>query len=591
MGRGKDADAGPCPEKESGGAEEASAALPNQNLRNFTANDKELLVFLVKEIQKAKCQGSAGDWHLYLETVAKSSKFNPAAHSWEVLAGFIGTLTGVPSVKLIRRLKKWFAKRKAAEEMDRTDQCPDTAEQRLVLRTRAHPVYRKTYDLPSHAPGWIVSGRGATKQFCKPERLISLDCEMCLSVDGVKEVIKACVVDRDLNVLLSTDVRPTLEVGDYCTEFTGINAENLGKDGIVSFLELQSRMAALLTPGTILIGHGLHHDLRALKIDHARVIDTSLLFRFKDMEQAVPGLSLVCKTLLKETMRDGSSKVHDCLQDAIIPMKLVLHELANGPTPLLGVAAETVSEEDQRKLFVHRILKGVSESAIQAVIPSGFACKVEQIKWSTKGFGTTYVSFKTVKDTELAFSQIRGCLNEDGCGKLQKAVPITVPGQGIASVIHFRKMTGQQQPLAHLQSPAGKPAEQKNMVNQREKERFLRGTTVFRVDLRGNCEIVSEDGRGKMQLEHQRKEHSDGEMHALERGRSRKAECNVHSRGEEGKSEKEEYNARSSSGKEGLPKVVSDKKRKSVEDMAEKNSGSGLGERKKKRVRSGRSKQ
>ena len=46
-----------------------------------------------------------------------------------------------------------------------------------------------------------------------------------------------------------------------------------------------------MKPQTILVGHGLVHDLRALKFDHLPVIDTAMLFSYKNLPRSTPGLA------------------------------------------------------------------------------------------------------------------------------------------------------------------------------------------------------------------------------------------------------------------------------------------------------------
>ncbi|KAF5736184.1 hypothetical protein HS088_TW14G00320 [Tripterygium wilfordii] len=46
--------------------------------------------------------------------------------------------------------------------------------------------------------------------------------------------------------------------------------------------DLQKSLKKLLSHKTILMGLSLNNDLKALKLDHARVIDTSYIFRYSD---------------------------------------------------------------------------------------------------------------------------------------------------------------------------------------------------------------------------------------------------------------------------------------------------------------------
>lgn len=73
---------------------------------------------------------------------------------------------------------------------------------------------------------------------------------------------------------------PGAPVLDYRTALTGLTAADL--EGVTLTRKAAAkRVAKLLSPTTVLVGHGLHHDLQALKLDHPWVIDTSMIFEFK----------------------------------------------------------------------------------------------------------------------------------------------------------------------------------------------------------------------------------------------------------------------------------------------------------------------
>lgn len=45
--------------------------------------------------------------------------------------------------------------------------------------------------------------------------------------------------------------------------------------------DAQRAVRKALAGGVVLVGHALHHDLKALKIEHQPVIDTSLIFQYR----------------------------------------------------------------------------------------------------------------------------------------------------------------------------------------------------------------------------------------------------------------------------------------------------------------------
>lgn len=73
-----------------------------------------------------------------------------------------------------------------------------------------------------------------------------------------------------------------MEIINYNTEYSGITKEIL--DPITNTIEnkLHPYLATLLTDRTILVGHSLENDLRAMKLIHHKVIDSSVLYMRKN---------------------------------------------------------------------------------------------------------------------------------------------------------------------------------------------------------------------------------------------------------------------------------------------------------------------
>jgi RNA exonuclease 1 len=72
-------------------------------------------------------------------------------------------------------------------------------------------------------------------------------------------------------------VRPSNRITNYLTDKSGITEELL-RDVTTSLAEVQTSFLQLVTAETILVGHALENDLRALKVVHMRCIDTGALF-------------------------------------------------------------------------------------------------------------------------------------------------------------------------------------------------------------------------------------------------------------------------------------------------------------------------
>eukprot|EP00850_Spirogloea_muscicola_P016716 SM000138S00023 [mRNA] locus=s138:29575:34140:- [translate_table: standard] len=360
----------------------AMAAAGKENrvkhLVGFSQEDAELLVRIAKECQKRQARGSQGTWQDFLAATvdrdrrASQVARNPARRPWRVLAAFVETL--VAEADLVERMRKWDRAQRRTAELEVLEPWPVTPAQELVLRTRRHPAFEANFNFQSYNEDWVHTKRGSPAADA-PDHLLSIDCEMAVVEGQARELVRVAVIDKAGEVLLSELVKPSKPVIDYKTAITGVTAADFKG---ISFTQqdAQSAVKRLLTPGTILIGHGLHHDLRALRIDHRRVIDTALLFCYEGLANAVPALGDLCRAVLEEPFREGSVP-HDSVEDATVPMKLVLHELKHGPTASLKAPSHHVDKAELAKLYIHRVPHGVSPQVLATIFPKDTSCHIQ----------------------------------------------------------------------------------------------------------------------------------------------------------------------------------------------------------------------
>ncbi|PLW19600.1 hypothetical protein PCANC_12138 [Puccinia coronata f. sp. avenae] len=96
---------------------------------------------------------------------------------------------------------------------------------------------------------------------------VAIDCEMVGVGPGgtTSALARVSVVDFDGNVLLDSYVKPNQPVTQYRTWVSGIRPRHL-KDAS-GFRAVKSNVAKLIDK-KVLVGHAIHHDLRALKLHH-----------------------------------------------------------------------------------------------------------------------------------------------------------------------------------------------------------------------------------------------------------------------------------------------------------------------------------
>jgi DNA polymerase III epsilon subunit-like protein len=137
-----------------------------------------------------------------------------------------------------------------------------------------------------HAP-WVSTHNNHNKPADEVEKNLSmhhskigmvfgLDCEMCLTASGY-EATRVSLVAMDGSVLYDSIIKPEHPVIDHLTRWSGITQKILAS-ATKRLVDVQRDLLELIPADAILLGHGLENDLKALKIYHQRIIDTSLLY-------------------------------------------------------------------------------------------------------------------------------------------------------------------------------------------------------------------------------------------------------------------------------------------------------------------------
>uniref|UniRef100_A0A8C0X6Q4 RNA exonuclease 5 n=1 Tax=Castor canadensis TaxID=51338 RepID=A0A8C0X6Q4_CASCN len=173
--------------------------------------------------------------------------------------------------------------------------------------------------------------------------LFGLDCEMWLTSKG-RELTRISLVAEGGCCIMDELVKPDYRILDYLTSFSGITKMILNPV-TTKLKDVQKQLKALLPPDAVLVGHSLDLDLRALKMIHPYVIDTSLLYvseqgrRFK--------LKFLAKAILGKDIQCPNRLGHDATEDARTTLELAQYFIKYGPKKIAELNLEALASHQE----------------------------------------------------------------------------------------------------------------------------------------------------------------------------------------------------------------------------------------------------
>jgi RNA exonuclease 1 len=192
--------------------------------------------------------------------------------------------------------------------------------------------------------GWVESRVNSLEDGDVPEqdiengdvtagrKILAVDCEMVKTANNPLTLARVSVVDWDGNVVLDELVKPEQPVTDYVTFYSGITEQML-EPVTTTIGDIQKRLLEIVTPQTILIGHSLESDLKALKFVHPFIIDTVLQYPHPRGPPLKSGLSFLAEKYLgKKMKRDRAEGGHDSIEDARAALELIKLKCWKGPS-------------------------------------------------------------------------------------------------------------------------------------------------------------------------------------------------------------------------------------------------------------------
>jgi RNA exonuclease 1 len=162
-------------------------------------------------------------------------------------------------------------------------------------------------------------------------QVLAIDCEMCLTDANEYSLARISVVGWDGEVVMDELVKPSKPILDYLTQFSGMTKEML--DPVTTSLgDIQQRLLDLIGPRTILLGHSLDSDLKAIQLTHPFIVDTSILFPHPRGPPLKSSLKYLAQRHLGKDIQKGDTTGagHNSVEDALSCLELVKKKCERG---------------------------------------------------------------------------------------------------------------------------------------------------------------------------------------------------------------------------------------------------------------------
>lgn len=154
-----------------------------------------------------------------------------------------------------------------------------------------------------------------------------------VGVEGnASELAQLCVVDfLTGETLINKLVQPTKRVIDWRSQYSGIQPSAMRRavknnQALRGWKEAQLELWKYIDSNTILVGHSMQHDLKALHLIHPRILDTSIMTRMAVDHECLRnwGLKTLCAELLSRDVQNHGRAGHDCVEDTMATREVFL---------------------------------------------------------------------------------------------------------------------------------------------------------------------------------------------------------------------------------------------------------------------------
>ncbi|KAK4054549.1 RNA exonuclease 3 [Microbotryomycetes sp. JL201] len=154
--------------------------------------------------------------------------------------------------------------------------------------------------------------------------LVALDCELVYTTSGMS-LARVTVINSLFETVLDEHVVPLGTVLDTNERFSGVSLNDI-ESATLDGHAVRLKLGELIDENTIIVGHGLENDLKALRIVHDKVIDTAILYKHPNGGTWRFALRNLAKEYLGKFIQEGTAG-HSAAEDSITALELVRHKM------------------------------------------------------------------------------------------------------------------------------------------------------------------------------------------------------------------------------------------------------------------------
>lgn len=86
------------------------------------------------------------------------------------------------------------------------------------------------------------------------------------------------VIDENGSVILDEKIIPQGSILDRNVRYSGVQEKDI-EEAVMDLRAVREALGDLISEETVIVGHGVENDLKALRLVHLNVIDTAIVSR------------------------------------------------------------------------------------------------------------------------------------------------------------------------------------------------------------------------------------------------------------------------------------------------------------------------